>query len=51
MGQLLWIVFVVIVAIWMFGIILDVAGDAIHLLLVIALIVLLYNIFIGRRRV
>jgi hypothetical protein len=51
MGQLLWIVFVVIVAIWLFGLVLDVAGSAIHLLLVIALIVLLYNVFIGRRRV
>lgn len=50
MGQLLWIIFVVIVAIWLFGLVLDVAGSAIHLLLVIALIVLLYNVFVGRRR-
>ena len=51
MGQLLWIVFVVIVAIWLIGLVLDVAGSAIHVLLVIALAVLLYNMFVGRRQV
>lgn len=51
MGQLLWIVFVVIVAIWLIGFVLDVAGGAIHVLLVIALAVLLYNMFVGRRQV
>ena len=51
MGQILWIIFVIVVAIWLFGLVLDFAGSAIHLLLVVALIVLLYNVFVGRRRV
>ncbi len=50
MGQVLWIVFVVIVAFWLIGFMMDIAGSFIHLLLVVALLVLLYNLFIGRRR-
>jgi hypothetical protein len=51
MGQILWIIFVVIVAIWLIGFALDIAGGFIHLLLIVALLVLLYNIFVGRRNV
>jgi len=49
MGQILWIVFVVIVAIWLIGLALDVAGGLIHLLLIVALIILIYNLLTGRR--
>lgn len=49
MGQVLWIVFVIIVAIWLLGLVLDVAGGFIHLLLIVAVIVLLYNLITGRR--
>lgn len=49
-GQILWIVFVVIVAIWLIGLVADVAGNLIHLLLVVALIVLVYNLITGRRQ-
>lgn len=51
MGQLLWIVFVIIVVVWLFGFLLDIAGGFIHLLLVVAVLVLLYNLFVGRRNV
>lgn len=51
MGQILWIIFVVIVAIWIIGFALDFAGGFIHLLLVVAVIVLLYNLLTGRRNV
>jgi hypothetical protein len=51
MGQLLWIVFVIIVAIWLIGLVLDVAGGFIHLLLIVAAIVLVYNLLTGRRNV
>lgn len=50
MGQVLWIIFVVIVAFWLIGFMMDIAGGFIHLLLVVALLVLLYNLFIGRRQ-
>lgn len=51
MAQLLWIVFVVIVALWLIGVIAKIGGGLIHLLLVIALIVLVFNLITGRRSV
>ena len=49
MAQILWIILVVIVAIWLIGLLADVAGSLIHLLLVVALIILIYNLVVGRR--
>lgn len=49
MAQLLWIVFVIIVALWLIGLVANIAGNFIHLLLVVALIVLIYNLITGRR--
>lgn len=51
MAQILWIVFVVIVALWLIGLVAHIAGNFIHLLLVIAVIVLIYNLITGRRSV
>ena len=50
MGQVLWVIFVVIVAFWLIGFVMDIAGGFIHLLLVVALLVLVYNLFVGRRQ-
>jgi len=48
---MLWTLFVVLVVLWLLGFFtFHVAGGLIHLLLVVALIVLLYNLFVGRRR-
>ncbi|HEV2073475.1 MAG TPA: lmo0937 family membrane protein [Thermomicrobiales bacterium] len=49
MAQILWIILVVIVAIWLIGLLADIAGSLIHLLLVVALIILIYNLVVGRR--
>ena len=49
LGSILWTVVVVIVVLWLLGFILHVGGALIHLLLIVALIVLLYNLFVGRR--
>ena len=49
MAQILWIILVVIVAIWLIGFLADIAGGLIHLLLVVALIILIYNLVVGRR--
>jgi hypothetical protein len=46
---MLWIVFITLLTLWVLGFILDVAGGLIHLLLIVALIVLLINLFSGRR--
>jgi hypothetical protein len=51
MGQILWIILVIIVAIWLIGLVANVAGNLIHLLLVVALIVLVYNLITGRRQI
>lgn len=47
--MMLWTVVVVILALWLLGFTLHVGGGLIHLLLVIALIVVIYNLLRGRR--
>jgi Family of unknown function (DUF5670) len=49
MVGILWGVVVVLVILWLLGLVVHVGGGLIHLLLVIALIILLYNLFVGRR--
>ena len=48
---LLWTVFVILLILWLVGfLVVHIGGGLIHLLLVVALIVLLYNLFVGVRR-
>jgi hypothetical protein len=46
---MLWTVFVVILILWVLGFSFHIAGGLIHLLLVVALIVLVFNLLAGRR--
>jgi hypothetical protein len=46
---MLWTVFVILLVLWLLGFSLHIGGGLIHLLLVIAVIVLIYNLVIGRR--
>jgi hypothetical protein len=46
---MLWTIFVVLGILWLLGFSLHVGGGLIHLLLVVALIVLVYNLVSGRR--
>jgi hypothetical protein len=48
---MLWTIFVVLLVLWLLGFFLDVAGGLIHLLLVVAAIVLIWNLISGRRAV
>jgi hypothetical protein len=48
---MLWTVFVIILVLWLLGFSFHVAGGLIHILLVIALIVLIFNLLSGRRRI
>ena len=48
---MLWTIFAVLVVLWMLGFGFHVAGGLIHVLLVCAVIVLLYNLISGRRSV
>ncbi|MGD0293371.1 MAG: lmo0937 family membrane protein [Terracidiphilus sp.] len=46
---MLWALFVIILILWLLGFSFHVAGGLIHLLLVLALIVLIFNLISGRR--
>jgi len=48
---MLWTILVVLVILWLLGLISHVGGNLIHILLVVAVIVLIYNVVIGRRAV
>jgi hypothetical protein len=49
LAGILWTVVVIIFAVWLLGLVFRVAGNLIHLLLLVALIVAAYNLFAGRR--
>jgi uncharacterized membrane protein YtjA (UPF0391 family) len=51
LANILWTVLVILVVLWLLGFVLNLAGGLIHILLVIAVIILLYNLFVGRRSV
>jgi hypothetical protein len=46
---MLWTIFVIVLVLWLLGFSLHIAGGLIHILLVIALIILVFNLVIGRR--
>ena len=46
---MLWTIFVVILVLWLLGFSLHIAGGLIHILLVVALIILVFNLLSGRR--
>jgi Family of unknown function (DUF5670) len=48
---MLWTILVILLVLWLLGVITSFGGALIHLLLLIALIVLIYNLFVGRRTV
>lgn len=46
---MLWTIVAILIALWLVGLIADIGGGFIHLLLVIALVVFLVNLFTSRR--
>jgi hypothetical protein len=48
-ATMLWTIFVIILVLWLLGFSFHVAGSMIHLLLVLALIILIFNLLAGRR--
>jgi uncharacterized protein DUF5670 len=48
---MLWTIFVVLLILWLLGFTMSIGGSLIHLLLVFALIVLVFNLVSGRRGV
>jgi hypothetical protein len=51
MGNLLWIIIVVLVILWLAGFAMHIGGGLIHLLIVIAVIVLIIQLITGRRAI
>jgi hypothetical protein len=48
---MLWTIFVVVLLLWILGFSFHVAGSLIHLLLVVALAILIFNLVTGRKQV
>ena len=46
---MLWTIFVILLILWLLGFSFHVAGGLVHLLLVVALVVLIFNLLTGRR--
>ena len=47
--NMLWTIFVIVLILWLLGFSFHIAGGLIHLLLVVALILLVFNLLTGRR--
>jgi Family of unknown function (DUF5670) len=51
LSGILWAIVVIFVVLWLLGwLVVHIGGGFIHILLIIAVIVLLYNLFVGMRR-
>ena len=46
---MLWTIFVILLVLWLLGFSLHIAGGLIHILLVVAVVVLIFNLVSGRR--
>ncbi len=51
LGSLLWTIIVVLFVLWLLGVLLSFGGNLIHILLVVAVVLLLYNLLVGQRAV
>jgi hypothetical protein len=49
MGNLLWLIIIILIIAWLGGFSLGFGGNLIHILIVIALILLIYRLATGRR--
>jgi uncharacterized protein DUF5670 len=48
---MLWTIFAIILILWLLGFSFHIGGGLVHLLLVVALVVLVFNLISGRRKV
>jgi hypothetical protein len=48
---MLWAIVVIVLIMWLLGFGFHIAGGLIHLLLVVALVLLIFNLLSGRRRI
>ena len=50
MGRMLWMIIVVLLIIWLLGLVLEIGGGLIHLLLLIAGVILIFQLVTGKRK-
>lgn len=48
LANILWTVLVILVVLWLIGFVANIAGGLIHILLIVAVIILIYNLIAGR---
>lgn len=48
---ILWTILAIVVLVWLLGLLLDFGGSVIHVLLIVAAAILIYNLITGRRAV
>jgi hypothetical protein len=51
LSDILWLILAIVLIVWLVGLIGGIGGSTINLLLIIALVILLYNLFVGPRTV
>jgi hypothetical protein len=54
LANILWAIVVILVVLWLLGFVLNLApglGGIIHILIVVAVIIVIYNLLVGRRTV
>jgi len=51
LAQILWIILAIVLIVWLWGLLIGGVGPAINVLLVVGLLILLYNLFVGPRPV
>ncbi len=51
MASLIWTIVVVLFVLWLLGFALSIGGGLVHLLLVLAVIGIIFNLLVGRRAV
>ncbi|WP_153732296.1 lmo0937 family membrane protein [Sporosarcina obsidiansis] len=51
MARLLWLIIVVLIALWLVGLVMKIGGGFIHILLVVAGIIFILQLLTGRRSI
>ncbi|HVC33695.1 MAG TPA: hypothetical protein VNL16_09320 [Chloroflexota bacterium] len=51
LAQILWVILAIVLIVWLWGLLIGGIGPVINVLLVVALLILLYNLFVGPRPV
>lgn len=49
LAHILWIILAIVLIVWLWGLLIGGVGPVINVLLVVALLILVYNLFVGPR--